>query len=36
MLLELIRGLFQRRPRDLYDLPLKQRLIAVHIRATSR
>jgi hypothetical protein len=35
MLLELIRGLFQRRPRTLHDLPLKQRLLAVHIRSTS-
>jgi hypothetical protein len=34
--MELIRALFQRQPRELHDLPLKQRLLAVHIRATSR
>jgi hypothetical protein len=36
MLLELIRALFSRRPRELRELPLQQRLLAVHIRATSR
>ena len=36
MLLQLILSLFQRQPRELRELPLKQRLLAVHIRATSR